>query len=125
MASSGRTAPRPCQPVLDELGVGAHHGVERKLLGERAAQPLVAGGGFDEASHRPACFGHHIRERRIADIEIPQRSAGQRARRTLTMGGEPGDQLTRLRPLEDRRAAVLVDDVNRPEEPDQQRPVQQ
>ncbi len=99
--------------------------MEREVLGECPTQPFLARCGFDEASHRPASFGHHIRERRIADIEIPQRSASQSARRPLAMGGEPGDQLTRLRPLEDRRAPLLVDDVNGPEEPDQQRPVQQ
>ena len=109
--------------VLDEIGVGAHHDVEWELLGQRPAQPFLAGCRFDEASHRPACFGHDIRERRVADIEIPQRGASKGARRTLAMGGEPGDQLTRLRPLEHRRVALLVDDVDRPEEADEQRPV--
>ena len=120
--SVGAEVPCPVEAVFDELGVGAHPVVERELFGERARQPFLAWRRIDETRHRPAGFGDDVRERGVADIELPHRGAGQRARRALPMCGQPRDQLASLRPLEHGGPAVLVDHVDRADQANKQRP---
>ena len=96
--------------------------MQREHVGQRAPEPLAVGRRLDEAGQRPAGLRHHVGERRVAHVEVPQRGAGTDARRPLSVHRQPGDELECLRSLEAGRPAVVVDDVDRTEQADHQRP---
>ena len=95
-----RLQPGVIEPGAHEVDVGDDRLVQREDLGQRPAEPLLAGGRRDVAGHRPASLGHDVGERRVADVEVPQRRAGAGPRRAVAVQRQPGDQLERLGSLE-------------------------
>ncbi len=115
-----RLHPGRVQGVTDQIGVGDDERMQRQRVGHGAADPLVARGWFDEPRQRSPCLGHDVGERRVPDVEFPQRGPRRRPGRSLTVRRQPGDELTRLRTLERDRATGGIDHVDRAEQAHEQ-----
>ena len=108
----GRLHAGGVEPAPDDVDVGDHEAVQRQDVGQRPAEPLLTVRRRVQPGHRSTRLGHHVGERGVTDVELPQRRACADPRRAVAVQRQPGDQLERLRPLERRRPALPVDDLD-------------
>ena len=117
-----RLEPGRLERLFDQIGVGDHQFVQRQRFGHRAPDPLLTVGRFDQPGQRPARFGHHVRERRVANVELPQRGAGGGTSGPVAVGRQPGHEFARLGSLELDESTRTADHLDRTDQTNLQLP---